>query len=125
MEKEFLLGLALSEEVAQAVLEENGKELEALQTQLRRERFDHRLQMAVSAAGGRNLKAISALLDTDALEDADDDGIARAVEQVKKECGYLFGAPAAPVYAAGTGTVQVQTPKNPSLAQALREKFGM
>ena len=122
MDKEFLLGLEVTEEAAEAILAQHGKEVSQLQGQYRQAVFEGRLQSAILAAGGRNHKAIAALLDVDALMDADDAAIDKAVEQVKSECGYLF-ATAAP-YASGTGAVQPQQEKNGSLADALRERFG-
>jgi len=123
MEKEFLLGLGeLPEEVVSAILEENGKEVAALQDKCRRADFNARLGCAIAAAGGRNHKAIAALLDENALVDADDEVIAQAVEQVKKDCGYLFCSPVP--FAPGTGAVQQKQEKASTLADALREKFG-
>jgi len=123
MEKEFLLGLAdLSEEAVEAILAEHGKEVSAWQGKYRQAELQWRLGTAIAAAGGRNHKAIAALLDTDALADADETAITQAVEQVKRDCGYLF-CTAVP-FAPGTGAVQQKTEKNGSLADALRERFG-
>ena len=80
--------------------------------------------VAISAAGGRNHKAITALLDMQALADAEDvdAAAAAAVEQVKKDCGYLFQA--APGFAAGSGGREGGMAEEPmSLAEALKEKF--
>ena len=123
MEKEFLLGLAeLSEEVAEAILAEHRKEVAVWQGKCQQAELQSRLGTAIAAAGGRNHKAITALLDTDALADADEAAIAQAVEQVKKDCGYLFCA--AVPFAPGAGAVQQRQEKNGSLADALRERFG-
>ena len=91
MEKEFLLGLEVSEEVAQAILDEHGKELTQMQSEIRQARFDCRLSRAIAAAGGRNHRAIAALLDPQALGDADEETIAQAVEQVKQAADFLTG----------------------------------
>ncbi len=69
--------------------------------------FDGALKDAITAARGRNDKAIRALLDVDALkasknQEAD---IKTALEALKKESGYLFETgEAPPPYAANTGT---------------------
>ena len=123
MEREFLMGLAgMNEELADAILEENGKDIQAWQEKYDRAVYEGRVSGAIAAAGGRNRRAIAALLDEKALLGADDQAVLQAVEQVKKECGYLFCAPVP--YAPGTGAVQVDAPKSGSLADALREKFG-
>ena len=123
MEKEFLLSFeGLSEETVNAILEENAKEVSAWQDKCRKAEFSNRLATAISAAGGRNHKAIAALLDTDTLLDADDAAVAQAVEQVKGQCDYLFCASVP--FASGTGAVQTPKEKNGSLADALRERFG-
>lgn len=123
MEREFLLGLAgMSEEMADAILEENGKDIQLWQEKYRQAVYDGRLSRAIATAGGRNHKAIAALLDAESLKDADDAAVLQAVEQVKAECGYLFCAPVP--YAPGTGAVQPEVEKSSSLADALRERFG-
>ena len=69
--------------------------------------FDGALKDAITAAKGRSVKAVRAMLDVDALKasknrDAD---IKAALEQVKQENAYLFEtAETPPPYAAGTGT---------------------
>ena len=68
--------------------------------------FDHMLSGAVSAAKGKNAKAISALLDLDTLKSSKNQeaDIKAALEALKKDNGYLFdeeGTP--PPYAGGTG----------------------
>ena len=125
MDQEFLLGLmdGMPQEVAQAILDQHGRELALWQEKYEQSCFDARLKEVISNAGGRNAKAICALLEQEQLRQADDEALQLAVEQVKKECGYLFGAQVPP-YAAGTGAQQRQGSKVQSLAQALREKFG-
>lgn len=69
--------------------------------------FDGVLKDAITAARGRNDKAIRALLDVDALKASKDQRAATkaAVEGVKKDNGYLFeNDETPPPYAAGTGT---------------------
>ncbi len=128
MDREFLMGLEVPEAVAEAILQEHNKvtaqweeKYAQVTQQLEQAVFDGRLGAAIAQAGGRNHKAIAALLEVDTLRQADEDAIAQAVEQVKQACGYLFTA-AAP-YASGTGTVQPRQEKASSLADALREKF--
>lgn len=89
--------------------------------------FQHQLEKAISAAGGRNAKAISALLDLDALRESQDPmGAAEAaLEALKTDSGYLFhSAQTPPPYARGTGAAAPQENKGPAtLAGALLEKF--
>ena len=144
MKREFLFALMedIPKEVVDAIMEENGRDIQAAKESARQweERynqamaeqeqklakitFDARLREEIGLAGGRNIKAITALLDTDALLGADEEGVRQAVAQVKKECAYLFRAPEVPPYAPGTGTAQTEDPKSTTLADALREKFG-
>ena len=68
--------------------------------------FEGKLKDAITAAKGRSAKAISALLDMDALRKSSnqDTDIKAALEALKKDSGYLFdeGDPTPP-YAPGTG----------------------
>ena len=143
MKREFLQNLkvgdqSLPKEVIDMILDAHGKDLEAkegriqqltnqLQTaeaSLAGQAFTHLVDGAITAFGGRNAKAISALLDLDALKASDDpkQAVDAALQNLKQECGYLFAAP--PAYAAGTGVTGAQTPKAPAtLAGALRERF--
>lgn len=88
--------------------------------------FNGLLNQAVATAKGRNIKAISALLDMDALKasknrEAD---IKAALERLKKDSAYLFEHETPPPYAAGTGTAPAGIPKEPtSLAGALKERY--
>lgn len=68
--------------------------------------FDGRIKDAITAAKGKNAKAISALLDVEALrasknQEAD---IKAALEAVKKDNSYLFEAETPPPFAPGTGS---------------------
>lgn len=89
--------------------------------------FDAALKQAVAAVGGRNLTAISSLLDVDALKKGENrqNAIEDALAALKEEHGYLFESPAAPPpYAKGTGSQVGQSKQAPtSLAGALRERF--
>lgn len=143
MKREFLQNLkvgdqSLPKDIIDAILDAHGKDLEAkdsriqqLNTQLQTaqasladQEFSYLVSGAITAAGGRNAKAISALLDIEALKASEDpkQAVEAAVQTVKRECSYLFQMP--PAYASGTGVSEVQTPKAPAtLAGALREKF--
>lgn len=69
--------------------------------------FDSALKEAITAARGRNDKAIRALLDLEALRASKDQGadIRSALEALKKDSGYLFESEETPPpFAAGTGT---------------------
>ena len=69
--------------------------------------FDGTLKDAITAARGRNDKAIRALLDVDALKASKNQAadIKTALEGLKKDSGYLFDSgETPPPYAAGTGT---------------------
>ena len=99
---------------------DHSKEMESI-------KFQHTLEQAITGAKGRSARAISALLDVDALRSSEDQATAikDALENLKKENGYLFddaGTP--PPYAKGTGSGGNQTPATNTLAGALRERFG-
>ena len=94
--------------------------------QLAKLQFSHRLEQAIGKAGGRNTKAITALLDVEALEASEDQPAAmeKALEELKLDSGYLFGSDTPPLYAWGTGAWQGAKETRPTtLAGALREKF--
>lgn len=150
MKREFLQSLqvgdsALPKEVVDAIMAENGKDIQTHKQaaqqweekynqavadhsqQLARLEFDGMIKETVNASRGRNLKAITALLDMDALRQSQDPkaAIREAVEQLKKENGYLFDSdPTPPPYARGTGTqLSGQEVYPQTLAGALKEKF--
>ena len=85
----------------------------AHKTELANMAFDRALDGAITAAKGKNAKAIKALLDVDALkasknQEAD---IKTALEGLQKESGYLFDdGQTPPSYAPGTGTGAYQAP---------------
>lgn len=88
--------------------------------------FDGRIKDAITAAKGRNAKAIAALLDTDTLrasknQEAD---IKAALDALKKDNGYLFETETPPPYARGTGRDQGGHDDKPmTLAGALHAKY--
>lgn len=89
-------------------------------------KFQGVLNSAITAAKGRNAKAITAMLDVEALRGSEDQqkAINAALEALKKESGYLFEeAQKAPPYSAGTGTGNPPAAPTGSLADALRERY--
>lgn len=97
------------------------------QAELTRIAFDHTLEAAVARAKGRSMKAITAMLDMDALRASEDSAAAidEALDSLKKDSGYLFEtAQLPPLYARGTGAVTGAIDEAPvTLAGALRERF--
>lgn len=86
-------------------------------------KFDAQLDAAITKAGGRNAKAIRALLDLENLQKSEqqDKDIATALEGLAKDNDYLFQTTPPPPYASGTGSA---TPAaNPDTA--LRAAFGL
>lgn len=88
--------------------------------------FDGRIKDAITAAKGKNAKAISALLDVDALrasknQEAD---IKAALEAVKKDNGYLFETETPPPFAAGTGSAPAGGKYSPEI-NAIRAAAGL
>lgn len=149
MKREFLQNLKVGElpltkEVIDAIMAENGRDIEnakqlgntweekynraqkAHQQELDALRFQSALDEAVRQAGGRNAKAIAALMDLDAIRENEDlpGALQNAVEAVKKEHDYLFVTQTPPLYARGTGTQTGEThAQSATLAGALREKY--
>lgn len=94
--------------------------------QLRGITFTYDLERSITALGGRNPKAITALLDVDTLQQQENpqEAIRQALQSLKKTDGYLFADQTPPPYAIGAGTRCGETETAPtSLAGALREKF--
>lgn len=132
MNREFLEALGLEGETLEQVLAAQAhsekaweEKLQKAHAETRQARFDGILGNAIAAAGGRNPKAIRALLDVEALQASEDVGVAAeaAVAALKNQNGYLFRLPAVP-YAPGTGTGGFTAPEPQTLAGALKEKFG-
>ena len=67
--------------------------------------FDGKIKDAITAARGKNAKAIAALLEVDTLRQSKDQDtdIKAAVEDLKKDNAYLFETEPVPPYARGTG----------------------
>lgn len=115
--RKILEEMGLEEEMLSVVLAEHEK-------QLRQVRLEGCLHSAVAKAGGKNVKAIGALLDMSAIAESEDMAAAMeaAVAELKESDGYLFAAPTAP-YAAGTGTAKPELGKPATLAEALRARI--
>jgi len=101
MQKDFMDSLGLDEQTAQRIMEAHQQVVQDYEQRIRRLTVDAAVKQAVSAAGGRNLTAIRALLDESAFGDDPEDGAKAAVAAVKRENPYLFGSAA--VTAPGTG----------------------
>ena len=149
MKREFLQELrvgetALPKEVIDAIMAENGKDIQTHRqaaqqwedkynqavsdhaAQMEKLQLDTYVQTAVSALGGRNLKAITALLDMEQLQTSPDTkaAVEQAVAQLKQEHDYLFAGVTPAPYARDTGTQRSQPGHSPNtLAGALKEKF--
>ena len=130
MDREFLQTIrvgedALPEEVIETILSQSRQEETAWQQKLHRMHLEGCLQRSVQQAGGRNVKAIEALLDLDAIGGSEDLQAAMdaAVRDLKARESYLFSGPQAPGYAAGTGSHSPHSGSPMTLAEALRAKF--
>lgn len=107
----------------QGKLDTQAKEHEA---QLANLAFDGVLKDAITAAKGRNAKAIQALLDVDTLKASKDQSadIKAALDKLKEDSGYLFESDETPPpYAPGTGTNGAGG--NLTSGDALRAAFGL
>jgi len=146
MKREFLQNLkvgdqSLPKEVIDAIMEENGRDVQGAknwqekynqavaqhQKEIADLSFGGALNQAILQAKGRNAKAITALLDVDALRNSENQqaAIEQALETLKQESGYLFeAAQTPPSYARGTGSQMGAAERAPAtLAGALRERF--
>ena len=127
MDRDFLQQLGLEDAAIDAVIAEHDKTVQSYHTQLQQVRFDALFQNAVQRSGGRNAKAIGALLDMEQLQSdtQPEQALEKALAQLKKENSYLFDLPQPPRYAPGTGTRQSNPQQeNQTLAQALKARFG-
>lgn len=121
MEKEFLENLQVGEEhlpqeLVDVIWDAHTKKLQQVA-------FSGILESAIARHGGKNQKAIAALLDVQTLQESDDMATAteQALLEVKNQCGYLFET--APHFARGTGTAPHAPAAPTTLAGALRERF--
>ena len=125
MEKDFLESFDLPPEVVDAILAEHGKAVQEKDAAMAQLKLEHAVETAVHRHGGRNLKAVTALLDMDGIRGSEDVSAAleSALQTLKKENGWLFESPVPPPYARFTGAVQTPAPKATTLAGALRERM--
>ena len=101
MEQDCIESLGLDEATAQIVRSEHQKVIDAYESRIRSLTVDAALKQAVTAAGGRNLTAIRALMDESAFGQDIEASAKAAVAAVKRENPYLFGGMA--VTSPGTG----------------------
>ena len=116
MDQEYLENL-VGAEAAQQILQRHQQALDAL-------RREHALTLAVERSGGRNQRAIRALVEESALQNAEDFQAAADAEvaRVKRENGYLFALPQ--VSSPGTGALTVDTaPSLQALGKMSMEEY--
>ena len=114
------------EEAAKAWEEKYKRAVEDHKSQIAQMVFEKALGEGIQKARGRNAKAITALLDVNALKASENQAkaIEEALEVLKKDSRYLFEGDVPPPYARGTGAYSGAQEKHPTtLAGALREKF--
>ena len=114
------------EDAAKAWEEKYNQAVEAHKSQIAQMNFDKVLGEGIVKARGRNAKAITALLDVNALKESENQAqaIEEALEALKQENRYLFDSQVPPPYARGTGAYYGAKETHPTtLAGALREKF--
>ena len=114
------------EEAAKAWEEKYNQAVTDHKNQLAQMAFEKALGEGIVKTKGRNAKAITALLDVDALKESENqqDAIEAALETLKKDNRYLFEGDVPPPYARGTGAWSGAQENRPTtLAGALREKF--
>ena len=97
MERTFLEGLVNDPAAVDAILQEHGRIVDAME-------FRNTLQQAVQAAGGRNYTAIAALLDQESLLQSQNrqEAVQAALRGLKRESPYLFAGTVEQPYAGGT-----------------------
>lgn len=107
--------------------EKYNQAIAAHQQQMADMTFQGALKEAITAAHGRNVKAITALLDIDALKESKNQttDIKAALEGLKKDSGYLFeNEQTPPPYSAGTGSHAFAGKYDPETA-AIRAAAGL
>lgn len=148
MKREFLQSFkvgdqTLPKEVIDAIMEKNGQDIQAAKqagldwedkynravqshtAELAALRLEQAVQTAVSKAGGRSVKAITALLDMESIAASQDvpQALEQALTDLKKDSGYLFEAPTPPPYARFTGAQGGGEHLPATLAGALKERM--
>ena len=161
MKREFLQSLQegrpLSKETMDAIMAENGKDIQAtralfadydglkaeltaakatiaqmeegnqraMEEKVRQVEFSYLLKQAVAQKGGRNQKAVEALLDLETIQKAEkpEEALQDALSALQKEEPWLFLSQTPPPYAAHTGAQSPRKNEPATLAGALRERF--
>ena len=100
MEKEEMEAMGLEAHVVEAILAEYQRITDEYEGRIRALTLDAAVKQAVTAAGGRNITAIRALLDESAFGDDVEAEANQAVAAIKRENPYLF----APVQVSSPGT---------------------
>jgi hypothetical protein len=114
------------EEAAKAWEEQYNRAISDHKAEIAQFVFEKALGEGIVKAKGRNARAITALLDVDALKASENQAraIEEALETLKRDSRYLFEGDVPPPYARGTGAYSGAEDKRPTtLAGALREKF--
>ena len=114
------------EEAAKAWEEKYNRAISDHKAEIAQFAFEKALGEGIVKAKGRNARAITALLDVDALKASENQAraIEEALETLKRDSRYLFEGDVPPPYARGTGAYSGAEDKRPTtLAGALREKF--
>ena len=88
--KDLMDSLGIPGEMQEAILQKHGAVVADYDQRLRAQAVDHAVRQAVSAAGGRNITAIRALLDEQNFGDDPESDAKAAVAKVKQENPYLF-----------------------------------
>ncbi len=114
MDKDFLLGMGLTEEQTERVLKEHDGRIDAL-------RFDAALKEGIEETKPRSFKAVKALLDMEGLSlvDGKIGGLAEQLGRLKQEHDYLFE----PALATGAGFLDPPERKSPD-AEKINRVFG-
>ena len=148
MKREFLQSFKvgdqpLPKEVIDAIMEKNGQDIQtakqasenweekynqAVQShsrELAQLRLEGQLSQAVAKAGGRSVKAISAMLDMEAITKSDDvpAALEAALGELKQENSWLFQTETPPPYARFTGQGGQENNAPTTLAGALKERM--
>lgn len=110
MDREFLEQKGLSGEVIDEILAEFAGQLSAKDEELSRLQTEFAIERELMGLGAKNFKAVKALLDMEALKNAEDgaEELARQLEQIRQENGFLFSDPHTPVV---TGPTAVKADK--------------
>lgn len=117
--------LASVQQTAKDWQEKYNQAVQQHERELSEVKFHYALQHAITEAGGRNARAITALMDLDTLRESEDpQALEKALQALKADCDYLFQEERTPPpYARGTGTLGAEGHHPATLAGALREKF--